>query len=771
MKNNNNYKNITKTASTLSKIRVDHRLIIYEFTLKVVKWLCLSINNDGKPSIPLELLEDLCKKLSVRLKSRGIRDTLTFMKATRNNFYNYLSGNPLRHAESSCYGPSQFPSILGPLKKYVDNEHHNVLRLILTILTASRAIKLKSEVDTSSITQPVKGDVPDLTKHMPSFWKDLGYKLSPDKPIPRTLQSTRWMDYRLSRGPNGHALRTGAYEAELIPQELKDSLEIISPGIANRIEGCINGHIHKFMSHWGFPVEKLKGLIRRLSTFPDKEGKMRTIGVLDYWSQMALKPFHLYIGRILEKIRQDCTLNQAKFKELLSGYNGVYYSVDLSSATDRFPLILICQLLEQRLPSNFVNAWKDVMVGYPFTYQGDRFIYQAGTAMGAYSSFNSFALTHHFIIYHCCKELGVVWKTLPYALLGDDIVIGNELVAEMYMEVLKSIHVEYSPAKTHKSKDFYEFAKRIIYKGVEISPFPISSLKESSKNSDILVIILEEVCKRGWDIREISSSVRLYFSIVKEFRSKLCKKIESRSLAFLNVIKLTRAELPAHLVFNDILRLQSTDSEKFEEKHENQCKLIYARALLTLVEKGITQVYNEIMGSSMSSVMKSNTLLKSYYSWCDEQAKAGGDNLPKNYLIINSPIYGAIYALEKEISNERKRVEVIINSKQVEYSKAVLKPRLMKSKVDDLLTLEKDKKKLCNTLREFYDILLKEAKSALFQLVYVGPETFDDSYIIERKKDQLKRISENITPVHKAKLFDRKAKPRKHDYSLLKELV
>jgi hypothetical protein len=71
---------------------------------------------------------------------------------------------------------------------------------------------------------------------------------------------------------------------------------------------------------------------------------------------MALKPFHLYIGRFLEKIRQDCTLDQSKFLKLLEGYEGVFYSVDLSSATDRFPLTLIAQLLETRLPTDFVNA-------------------------------------------------------------------------------------------------------------------------------------------------------------------------------------------------------------------------------------------------------------------------------------------------------------------------------------------------------------------------------------------------------------------------------
>lgn len=56
------------------------------------------------------------------------------------------------------------------------------------------------------------------------------------------------MDYRLSRGPNGHALRCGAYEAGLIPESLKNSLEIIAPGIANRIEGNIKGRISEFMS-------------------------------------------------------------------------------------------------------------------------------------------------------------------------------------------------------------------------------------------------------------------------------------------------------------------------------------------------------------------------------------------------------------------------------------------------------------------------------------------------------------------------------------------
>jgi len=82
-------------------------------------------------------------------------------------------------------------------------------------------------------------------------------------------------------------------------------------------------------------------------------------------------------------------------------------------------------------------------------------------------------------------------------MLGDDIVIGNEAIAEMYMSLLSSLHVDYSPTKTHKSKDFYEFAKRLIYKKEEISPFPISALFTAQKSSDTLVTVMRDARERG----------------------------------------------------------------------------------------------------------------------------------------------------------------------------------------------------------------------------------------------------------------------------------
>jgi predicted DsbA family dithiol-disulfide isomerase len=73
-------------------------------------------------------------------------------------------------------------------------------------------------------------------------------------------------------------------------------------GIAYKVEGVDHG--------------PTRYVCRKLSYFQDKEGKTRTIGVLDYFSQSVLRPLHIYLEKVLMKIPQDCMLDQNKFKEL-----------------------------------------------------------------------------------------------------------------------------------------------------------------------------------------------------------------------------------------------------------------------------------------------------------------------------------------------------------------------------------------------------------------------------------------------------------------------
>lgn len=145
----------------------------------------------------------------------------------------------------------------------------------------------------------------------------------------------------------------------------------------------------------GVPIRKIVGI-------EDKEGKTRVIAIGDYWSQTVLRPLHLWIFRILRRIRQDVTFNQGSFLDKVSGWpkGVVLYSVDLTSATDRFPIRLIADVLEGVLPKEYVQAWLDIMVGYPFlTPDKGEVRYEVGNPMGFYSSWGSFALAHHFVVF------------------------------------------------------------------------------------------------------------------------------------------------------------------------------------------------------------------------------------------------------------------------------------------------------------------------------------------------------------------------------------
>jgi hypothetical protein len=130
------------------------------------------------------------------------------------------------------------------------------------------------------------------------------------------------------------------------------------------------------------------GIVRRLVGIPDLEGKTRVIAILDYWSQTALRPVHNFLFKVLRTIPQDMTFTQGSFVDHVKRWGEVtLFSIDLTSATDRFPIDLISEVLQGHFGRDFSRAWKDVMVGYPFvTPDGQEVSYSVGNPMGAMSS-------------------------------------------------------------------------------------------------------------------------------------------------------------------------------------------------------------------------------------------------------------------------------------------------------------------------------------------------------------------------------------------------
>lgn len=237
--------------------------------------------------------------------------------------------------------------------------------------------------------------------------------------------------------------------------------------------------------------------------------KNRYIALADWLTQMTLAPLHHALTSLLRNQTggTDYTHDQgSSIDSMVSAHaKGLKsWCFDLSAATDRLPLSLEGAVLRCcGLSSGGVDAWRDLMVHLPFHCPGRNVRYAAGQGMGLYSSWVSMASLHHYIVrLSAYKALGVKSFRL-YMILGDDVVIFDEKVALVYVDVMTSLGVGISAAKTVRPTDPLisgtEFASKLIVNGVNISPLPLGLLiqKDSNRLLNLFVYLFEMSMKLG----------------------------------------------------------------------------------------------------------------------------------------------------------------------------------------------------------------------------------------------------------------------------------
>lgn len=231
------------------------------------------------------------------------------------------------------------------------------------------------------------------------------------------------------------------------------------------------------------------GLLGKLALV-EEPGKVRVVAMVDCLTQWLLYPLHRYIfDTLLKAIPQDGLFDQlapvrALIKKLKETGRKAVFSYDLSAATDRIPVVLQEKLLGVFTSEEFGFHWRRLLTErayalpnlYIKTYGlGLRAIrYAVGQPMGAYSSWAMLALVHHAIVQLAARRAGVLrWFEL-YAILGDDVVIGDRNVAAEYVKIMKEIGVKIGFNKSIVSDNLsLEFAKRFFYKGEEVTPLPL----------------------------------------------------------------------------------------------------------------------------------------------------------------------------------------------------------------------------------------------------------------------------------------------------------
>lgn len=553
----NKMENRGRYKSNKSKTHYLYTTRFIQFLSRVLCWMSKVFIDPQKgqlndPRYPRShmVFSSLLLTLDRVLATRGTLELITYVKAIRSQLLNYLSGNK-EVVKGIRVTSDGIPCCLGDLIPEIrrSDSPGNILPYLSTILYSTRSLKPNVPDDTSTVDGAPKQGPSQLGKYLSDFWRTLRYDRR--ERVPRKLRF-KTFHFSPKSGPNGHALGRWLDDLDALPDSLRNSIGIVGGFKLSNQMDVLRNYRQVYRSSGVFPEPRKAPIFRKIVSFPDMEGKKRIVAELDYFSQASLRPLHFWVFDILKKIPQDRTFDQWGFVKTFDNLDcDSIYSVDLTAATDRFPIRIIEQVLKGILPTDYVDHWSNIMVGYPFRYGKSSINYSTGNPMGAYSSWATFALTHHYLVYHCCRELGIDWKSYKYCLLGDDIVLTDSRVGDLYIDLISSLGVEVSPLKTHRSRNFFEFAKRYFNLGkdsksfMEFTPFPVSALKESGRRSYLLTQLLLECQNKGWCVTSIPSAVSEYYRIVQRHRARNCKVLLDKSVVCEAITKVIRGSITA----------------------------------------------------------------------------------------------------------------------------------------------------------------------------------------------------------------------------------
>ncbi|AHE13868.1 Pol [Sclerotinia sclerotiorum mitovirus 6] len=487
-------------------------------TYKLIKIICMLFLNIGRHTYVIGLV---MKRIHNLLKNNGTLFTVKYLKQARLHVTRYYCGSPLMENNIGVsLTQTGFPIIFKECEPLIKGSM-NLKKFVFTLINISRTIRPRKgeiiPISLKPITDPSTAVINKLDNR-------LLRKVISQNDICLSIPDHGLSDLELTTksGPHGPQTLTALY-----------SMKRYSTATASAIMGMLSTSLFKYFKDlYQYSLSKPDEVkpcgckaapeVRRLSIVKDPECKMRVIGMFDWWSQVTLKPLSDSLFKALSKIDSDRTYSQDPAFHFEVDTN-LLWSIDLTAATDRFPIELQKQILSILTNTAFTRDWADVMVGEEFSYEGGSISYRVGQPMGAYSSWPMFTLSHHILVRYCGLLNGID-NFNRYIMLGDDIVINHNKVAKTYIRLLHALGVETSQAKTHVSKHTYEFAKRWIdTRCGEITGLPIKGLLDNIENMSTCFQILFDWQLKGnkfWTDRSLVESVADFLYKVQDFSKK-----------------------------------------------------------------------------------------------------------------------------------------------------------------------------------------------------------------------------------------------------------
>jgi hypothetical protein len=218
--------------------------------------------------------------------------------------------------------------------------------------------------------------------------------------------------------------------------------------------------------------------VGRIGLIQEPGYKLRAVANPGRIFQRVLEPIGQVLYGTLPRLPWDCTFDQSKsflpLQEALSA-GVVVDSVDLSGATDYFPLELQEFILRKIFPKVEVDLFHEISRGNWDVPGKGQIQWIRGQPLGLYPSFGAFALTHGLLL----LGLAGAWKGQFYV-LGDDVVILDRNLAIKYLQILEELGCPVSSSKSLCSTKLCEFGGKVITDSSVIPQFKWRAISDDS---------------------------------------------------------------------------------------------------------------------------------------------------------------------------------------------------------------------------------------------------------------------------------------------------
>lgn len=411
----------------------------------------------------------------LRLSSRGKYDAVRFVKELNTVGERYALRQTITPIPWTKSDKDGFPRCIRKFRSFLRSKDSRKVVLALSLLRSCEDLRLPISKDISTITQPCSYDI-DLMSDILNFipqWVSRLQRVS--------LRGLKY-HYTVKNGPNGHALHSSDSDISAVmnDSEIFEAIQIVQNQL-NDVQPMETKEIARSSS-----------IHSKLTQFPEKSGKTRTIAIVDYYSQRCLSSLHNRLMKLLSTLVSDGTYshqNVGKFAQHITSCKQFVMCADLTAFTDRFPSeiqrVLLFELLKNDDLSraywtllakrSFKLAWSDEIVTY-----------SCGQPMGAYASWPLCSLAHHLVVEYCAFKHNIKQPKHLYRMIGDDVIITHNELAQSYQETIQSLGIELNLGKTVTSPESADYsgaevAKQLYLNGTCLTPMTPGFIRDLRK--------------------------------------------------------------------------------------------------------------------------------------------------------------------------------------------------------------------------------------------------------------------------------------------------